>query len=395
MVDDGQQQRHEDQKDGHAVEEHANRHQQQNQQRQHAVFTQAGVDDGRCDRVNHAQRGQRVGKDASQRDHQQDHRRQFARLAQDDEKVAHLDGPVDHHADKQAVEHRDHGRFCRREPAGAHTAQNQHRCSQTPSGFEKALPQGRARHGGFERTHLVFARHPDGGNHQREAGHHAGDHAGGKQRRHGCAGHHHRIHDEGNRRRNQDVGGCGGADHTGRKRRGVTGATHGQNHHAAHGRGIGRAGARDAAQEHGNCNGHQRQHARAAANNGDGEVDQAQRHARAVEDGAHQHKHRDRKQRVLAQTSVKVLRHGQQTEPLHVGIGQCDAGCTGQPQGRADRHAKQKHDDEGDKQQRRNHARRPRRMNRPSARPAIDTDMMGSQIVYHHCGTPIPGEVSP
>ena len=30
-------------------------------------------------------------------------------------------------------------------------------------------------------------------------------------------------------------------------------------------------------------------------------------------------------------------------------------------------------------------------MNRPSARPAMATDITGSQIEYHHIGTPVPG----
>ena len=67
----------------------------------------------------------------------------------------------------------------------------------------------------------------------------------------------------------------------------------------------------------------------------------------------------------------------------------------GQAERRADGHAQQQQHHERGEQQRRDHARRPRRTNRPSARPAIATDITGSQIVYHHCGTPMPGEVSP
>jgi hypothetical protein len=33
-------------------------------------------------------------------------------------------------------------------------------------------------------------------------------------------------------------------------------------------------------------------------------------------------------------------------------------------------------------------------MNRPRARSVIRAETTGSQIEYHHCGTPMPGEVS-
>ena len=36
-----------------------------------------------------------------------------------------------------------------------------------------------------------------------------------------------------------------------------------------------------------------------------------------------------------------------------------------------------------------------RRMNRPTARSVMRAENTGSQIEYHHCGTPMPGEVSP
>ncbi len=36
----------------------------------------------------------------------------------------------------------------------------------------------------------------------------------------------------------------------------------------------------------------------------------------------------------------------------------------------------------------------PWRMNKPKARKAMATEQMGSHIEYHHCGTPMPGEVS-
>ncbi len=148
---------------------------------------------------------------------------------------------------------------------------------------------------------------------------------------------------------------------------------------------------------------HQRQHARAAADDGDREVDQPQRHAGAVEDRADQHEHRDRQQRVLAEAGVEVLRHGQQAEPLRIAVGQRDAGRAGQAQRRADRHADQHQHDEGDEQQRGDHCApspvvgrgAPRRMNEAArARSAIADDTIGSQIEYHHAGTPMPGEVS-
>ena len=255
-------------------------------------------------------------------------------------------------------------------------------------------PEGRARQAGFQRAHLVLARQPHGGQDQRQAGQHAGHHAGGKQRRHRRAGHQHRIDDEGHRRRDQDVGGRRRADHAGRIGRRVAGARHRGDHHRAHRGRVGRARAGDAAQEHGHHDGHQRQHAGAAADDGDGKVHQPQRDARAVEDRAHQHEHRYRQQRVLAQAGIEVLRHGEQPEPLRIGIGQRDGRRTGQAQRRADGHAQQHQRHEGDEQQRRDHDRRPRRTYRPSARPAMATDITGSQIVYHHIGTPMPGEVS-
>ena len=49
---------------------------------------------------------------------------------------------------------------------------------------------------------------------------------------------------------------------------------------------------------------------------GNGKVDQPQRHAGAVKDRTHQHKHRNRQQRVLAQAGVEVLRNGKQAKPL-------------------------------------------------------------------------------
>jgi hypothetical protein len=76
----------------------------------------------------------------------------------------------------------------------------------------------------------------------------------------------------------------------------------------------------------------------------------------AVEDRADQHEHRDRQQRVLAQAGVEILWHGQQAEPLRVGIGQRDAGGAGQAERRADGHAHQHHHEEGDKQQGGDHA---------------------------------------
>src|SRR5690606_20557899 len=91
----------------------------------------------------------------------------------------------------------------------------------------------------------------------------------------------------------------------------------------------------------------------------------------------------------------EVLRHGQQAPPLHVQVGERDAHGAGDAQRRANGHAQEQQRQEGDEEQRRDHGRRPRRMNRPSARPAIATDITGIHIVYHQIGTPMPGEVSP
>ena len=352
---DGPEQRHKNQEDRDAVEEHANRDQEQDQKRQHAVLAKARVDDGARDRVDHAKRRERIGKDAGQRHHQQDDGRELARFAQDDKEVAQFDRVMDGHADKQAVEHGHHGGLGRCEPASAHAAQNQDRRGQAPTRFTQAAPERRTRQSGFERAHLVLARQQHGRHDQRQTGQDARNHAGGKQRRHRSARHQHRIDDEGHRWRNQDIGGRCRAHHAGRECRRVTGARHGRDHDGANRRRVGRAGTRNAAQEHGHQNGDQRQHARAAPDDGNGKIDQAQGHTGAVEDGAHQHKHRNRQQRVLAQTGIKILRHGQQAKPERIGIGQRNTGRARQTERRANRHAQQHHDNEGDEQQGRDH----------------------------------------
>jgi hypothetical protein len=78
-------------------------------------------------------------------------------------------------------------------------------------------------------------------------------------------------------------------------------------------------------------------------------------HARAVKDRAHQHEHRNGQQRVFAQAGVEVLRHGQQAEPLAVGIGQRNGGSAGQAQRGANRHAQEHQAQKGGKQQRGDH----------------------------------------
>ena len=266
-----------------------------------------------------------------------------------------MDGAVNHHAHKQAVKHRHHRRLGGREPTGAHAAQNQDRRGQTPGGFFETLPKLGAGQARLQSTHLVLARHPHGGHDQRQTGQDAGDHAGGKQRWHRSAGHQDRIDDKGDGRRNQNIGGRRCTHHAGRKRRRVPRARHGGDHHRTHRRRIGRTGAGNTAQEHGHHNRHQRQHTGAAADNSDCKVNQPERHARAVKDGADQHKHGNGQQRVLAQSGIKVLRHGQEAKPLGIRVGQRDASCACQTQCRANGHAHQHHDHKGHKQEGRDH----------------------------------------
>ncbi len=358
--------------------------------------------DGVGDRIDHAERGKREREDARKRHHQQDHGRELARLAQDGVQVPEPDGAVDAHAHEEPVEHGHHGGFGRREPARAHAAQYQHWRGQAPGSLAQALPEGRAGHRGFQRAHFVAARQPHGRHDQRDAGQHAGHHARREQRGHRSAGHQHRIDDEGDRRRDQDVGGGGRADHAGRERAGVARARHGSDHDPAHGGRVGGARAGDAAQEHRHGDGHQRQHARAAPDDGHREVHEPQRHPGAVEDRADQYEHGNREQRVLAEPGIEVLRHRQQPEPGRFGIRDRDGGRAGQAERGADRHAGGHHAQEDREKKRRDHGRSPFapaaapwRRKRPMARSVISADSSGSQMEYHHCGTPMPGDVSP
>ncbi|MCY1517794.1 hypothetical protein D9M68_524930 [compost metagenome] len=357
------------------------------------------------DGVDHAEGGQRPGEDAGQRHDQHDDGGQFGRFAQDGEEVAQLDGAVDEYADEQTVEHRDHGGFRGREPAHAHPAQDQDRRRQAPRGLTQAGPEGRARQVRFQRAHLVLAGQPYGRDDQRQAGQDAGHHAGGEQGGHRGPGHQHRVDDEGDRRRDQDVRGGAGCHDGGRERTGIAGARHRGDHHRAHGRRACRAGAGDPAQEHGDRDRHQRQHARTASDDGDREVHQPLGHAGAVEDRPHQHEHGDRQQRVLRQARVEILRHGQQAIPGRVQVGQHDGHGAAQAQRHADRHADQHQDDEDGEEDARDHGRsweavpagrgaRAMRRMMPMVRSEIDAAMTGSQIEYHQVGTPIAGEVS-
>ena len=276
------QQGHKNQQDGDAVQKHAQHQQQGQHQQQNARGAQAGVHDGLGDRVNHPQSGQREGEDARQRDHDQNHRRQLARFAQDVKQIAHANAAVHDHADKQAVEHGHHGGLGGCEPAHAHAAQNQHWRGQSPGGFAQAFPERRAWQAGFKLAHAVAAGQPDGRNNQRQPGQHPRKQACGKQCGHRSAGHQHRIHNKSHRGRNQNIGRRCASHHAGGETGGVPGAVHGGNHHPTHRCGSGRARAGDAAHEHGHANGHQRQHAGAAPNDGDGKIHQPRRHARAV-----------------------------------------------------------------------------------------------------------------
>src|SRR5690606_27336215 len=140
-VGDGHQQGHEDQENGNAVKEHADDHQQHDDERQDAIFAYAGFHDGAGDGVDDAQRGQRPGEDARQRHHQHDHGRELRRFAKDDEQVPKLDGPMHHHAHEQAVEHGHHGSFRGREVTHAHAAQYDDRRRQPPDGFVETAPE--------------------------------------------------------------------------------------------------------------------------------------------------------------------------------------------------------------------------------------------------------------
>ena len=152
--------------------------------------------------------------------------------------------------------------------------------------------------------------------------------------------HQHRIDDERDRRRDQDVGGRRRADHAGRERPAdsrrapwppiITPPTA-----AALAGPEPEMPPRNIA----TSDRHQRQHARAAADDGDGEVHQPQRHAGAVEDGADQHEHRDGEQRVLGDAGVEVLRHGQQAEPLRRRRWRARCSGAGQAERGPDRHA--------------------------------------------------------
>src|SRR5690606_39261305 len=91
-----------------------------------------------------------------------------------------------------------------------------------------------------------------------------------------------------------------------------------------------------------------------------------------------------------------------QPHPGDVGVGDGDGHRASQPQRRADGHADDHGHDEQREQQRGGHravsvrssSRRSLRANTCSARPAISALNTGNQIEYHHCGTPMPGEVS-
>ena len=171
----------------------------------------------------------------------------------------------------------------------------------------------------FGCAHAVLARQPHGRHDQRQpastpgimpAANSAGTEAPGTSTR---------VDDEGDRRRDQDVGGRGRADHAGRERPAGS-------RRAPSPRSSRRPPRRRWPGPSPRCRPGTSPPAIATSGSmpgprpthGDREVDQPLRHARAVEDRAHQHEHRQRQQRVLGDAGVEVLRHGQQAEPLRV-----------------------------------------------------------------------------
>jgi hypothetical protein len=96
------------------------------------------------DRLHHADRRGRPGEHRGERHHDQDQRGEFARLHQHLVDVAQGERAIDEEADEEAVEHRHHGGFRRRERADPHAAEDHDRRQQAPERLLEALPQPRA-----------------------------------------------------------------------------------------------------------------------------------------------------------------------------------------------------------------------------------------------------------
>src|SRR5690606_29268445 len=129
---DRHQQGHEDEKDRYAVEHHPHAQQHDDDHRQRTDLAQAAVGHEVHHRVDQPEGVHGVREDTRQCDDDQDDAGDLGGVGEDVHDIAHPDRAVDHHADEQAVDDRDHGGFGRREPAGAHAAEDEHRRGQAP-----------------------------------------------------------------------------------------------------------------------------------------------------------------------------------------------------------------------------------------------------------------------
>src|SRR5690606_37080932 len=156
-VGDRHEQRHENQEDRDAVQEHADDGQQHDDQRHDPILANAQPDDAVGDWVDNTKRGERPGEDAGERHDEHNHSGELSRFPQDDEEVAELDRPVHHRAYEQTVEHGHDRRLGGCEVAHAHAAQDDDGCGETPDRLVQAAPKGGAWQVAFRLAHIVDA----------------------------------------------------------------------------------------------------------------------------------------------------------------------------------------------------------------------------------------------